>query len=311
MWSVGLIDASGTSEVQSDGRCVSKYMRKYLVLTDFPGFVSEADVATAVGITRGSPLAADTNAICHSAAVDMGPTMTRAPFQARHATYHFSTDAPLPEDDDDDPTVRRILWSIGATIQSTYVIRDRHNKLIVNAAGQPFDGGIPVDVRMGTVTATRNVDAAGYNKSNVMANSGKLNSTTYLGGAPGTVQVDISATESYEGGFHFWKETYTFSYNPKGWQPKPVNAGFFQRDVANPGKIKRIINSDLGDTAGTDALAGDPVQEPEPLYDAASEAANSAHKRGTVVKYSARPNGCTFVEVDFFSEMDFDTFGLV
>ena len=308
-WFVGLIDASGTSEVQTDGRCVSKYTRKYLVLTDAPGFVSEADVAAAVGITRGSPLAADTNAICYSAAVDMGPTMTRPPYQARHATYQFSTDAPLPDSDDDDPTTRRVLWSIAPTIQSTYVIQDRHGDLIVNAAGQPFDGGIPVDIRMGTVTATRNIDAAGYNKSTVMANSGKLNSVTYLGGAPGTVQVDISATETYEGAFHFWKETYTFSYNPKGWQPKPANAGFFQLDDDdNP---VRITNGDLGDTAGTDALAADPVQEPEPLYDAASEAADPAHKKGTVVPYSDRPNGCTFVEVDYFASMDFSTFGLV
>lgn len=310
-WTIGLIDASGTSEVQSDGRCGSKYTRKYLVLTDSPVFVSEADVAAAVGITRGSPLAADPNAICYSAAIDMGPTMTRPPFQARHATYLFSTDAPLPDSDDDDPTTRRVLWSVGAAIQSTYIIRDRHDKLIVNSAGQPFDGGIPVDVRMGTVTATRNVDAAGYDKSNVMANSGKLNSATYLGGAPGTVQVDITATEAYEGAFHLWKETYTFSYNPKGWQPKPVNAGFFQKDVSNPGKIIRIKNGDLGDSAGTDALAADPVQEPEPLYDEESEIADVTHTEGTVVPYSDRPDGCTFVLVDFFEEMDFDTFGLV
>lgn len=309
-WSIGLIDASGTSEVQSDGRCVRKYMRKYLVLTDAPVFVSEADVATAVGINRGSPLGVDTNAICHSVSIDMGPTMTLPPFQARHATYQFSTDAPLPAEDNDDPTTRRILWSIAPTIQSTYVIRDRNDKLIVNSAGQPFDGGIPVDIRMGTVTATRNVDAAGYDKSSVMANSGKLNSQTYLGGEPGTVQVDISAQEAYEGAFHLWKETYTFAYNPNGWQPKPVNAGFFQVDPDNEGVVVRITNGDLSDPPSTGGDASDPVQEPEPLYDADSEAADPTHIAGTVVPYNDRPDGCTFVEVDYFDSMDFNEFGL-
>ena len=308
-WWVGLVDASGGFEVQSDGRCVSKYSRKYLVRTDSGSYVDEPAVAAAVGIVRGSPLAADTNAICYSATIDQGPEMTRPPFQARFATYLFSTDAPLPDADDDDPTTRRTLWSISPTIQTRYITKDRHGKLIVNSAGQPFDGGIPVDVRLGTVTATRNIDATGYDKNAVLANSGKYNDDTFLGAPAGTVQVDISAQEQYQGGWHYWAETYTFTYDKEGVQPKTINAGFYKKTSADC--VELIVNADRG-TIGCDAspLSQEPVNEPEPLYDAQSEIDDPAHVEGTVVPISDRPDGCTFVVVDYYESYDFDSFGL-
>lgn len=291
-WLIGLVDFSGKSEVQSDGRCVSSYMRKYLVRTDSPVLLPEGVVAAAVGITRGSPIAGDTNAICHSVEITPGPVPTRPPFLAYFATYHFSTAAVAPEEDDNDPTTTRTVWSIAPQIQSRYIIRDRHGKLIVNTAGQPFDGGIPVDVRLGSITATRRKDAAGYDMSAVLANSGKVNSVAFLGGAPGTVQVDISAQERYEGAYHYWEETYTFSYDPLGWKPKQVNAGFFQLDGGN---LVRIVNSDLGDTNDPES----PVQEPEPL-----------DEDGALVPVANRPDDCILVEVDYFEDMDFHDFDL-
>lgn len=290
--SVGLVDFSGKSEVQSDGRCVSTYTRKYLVRTDSPVFLTEPAVAGIVGITRGAPLAdTDPNAICASVEITPGPTMTRVGYLAYFATYVFSTASTAPEEDDDDPTTTRTVWSVSPQIQSRYVIRDRNDELIVNTAGQPFDGGIPVDVRLGSVTATRRVDAAGYDMANVLANSGKLNSVPFLGGAEGTVQVDISAAEKYEGAFHYWEEVYTFAYDPQGWQPKPISAGFFQ---LVSGELQEIKNSDLK-SDGSD----DRVPEPEPLDSA-----------GALVAVASRPSGCHFIEVDYFAQMDFSDFNL-
>lgn len=292
-WWVGLIDFSADANVESDGRCTRSYMLKYLVRTDSPTFPSYGDVATAVGINRGAPFAQDTNAICRKLSIGPGPTMTRVPFLAFTATYEFATNAPAPDSDDDDPTSRRELWSIGPQIQSRYVIRDRLDKLIVNTAGSPFDGGIPVDVRLGSATVTRNKLAAGYDVDSVLANSGKLNSQPFLGGPPGTVQVDISAVEKFEGGYHFWAETFTFSYDPLGWQPKPVNAGFFL--LSGAGVPRRITNGDVGDTVDPDSK----TQEPEPL-DAA----------GAIVPPASRPASCIFIDVDYFDTMDFAAFGL-
>lgn len=301
-WFIGLVDFSGHSTVQSDGRCVSDYMRKYLVRTDAATFQTEAQVATAVGINRGSALAADPNAICYDAVIGPGPAMTRAPYLAYFATYLFSTAATLPDTVDDDPTTRRTLTSISPTIQSTYITdyidpADGVRKVILDSAGQPFDGGIPVDIRMGTVTKTRNIDAAGYDQDAVLANCGKLNSVAYLGAEPGTLQVDISAVEKYEGAFHLWAETYTFNWKRSGWQPQPLQAGFYCRDVAD-GEPRRILNSDVGDTSAE--TMNNECPEPQPLDD-----------DGLIVPKADRPLGCKFkTDVICFEEMDFNDFAL-
>jgi hypothetical protein len=126
----------------------------------------------------------------------------------------------------------------------------------------------------------------------VLANSGKVNSVTYLGGEPGTVQVDISAAETYEGSFHFWKETFTFNYKPTGWQPRPLQAGFYHLVAGEPTRIK---NSDVGD-GGDD----EHCPEPQPLDD-----------DGLIVPKAARPDGCKFkTDITYFKEMDFSTFSL-
>lgn len=298
-WIIGLVDFEGTSSVESSGKCVSTYMRKYLVRTDAPTLQTEGQVAAAVGIGRGAPLDADPSAICRSVKIGMGPAMTRPPYMAYFATYEFSTDTTLPEADDDDPTTTRTIWAISPQIQSRYIIRDKDEKLIVNKAGTPYDGGIPVDVRLGSVTAKRNKLAAGYDVNSVLANSGKLNSATYLGGEPGTVQVDISAQERYEGAFHFWEETFVFSYDPLGWQPKPANAGFYALD--DDDEPYRILNKHL-ETDPDNPVSDDPdgkVPEPEPLDD-----------DGRLVPMASRPDSCTFVEVEYFDEMDFESFDL-
>lgn len=292
-WLVGLVDRKGRSEVQQDGRCVNKYMRKYLVRTDAAIIVTEADVAGAVGIARGSPCPFDLQATCYSLEVTPVGVMTRPPYQAFFATYEWATNAALPEQDDNDPTTMRTIWTISPQITSRYIIKDRNDVLIVNAASTPYDGGIPVDVRLASATAERSIDAAGYDKATVVANSGKLNSATYLGAPPGTLQVDISAKEKYEGGFHFWSETYTFSYDPEGWQPKPLNCGLYHRVDGLP---KRLTYEDLGETGNTKF-----IEEPEPL-----------DEDGLLIPFGPanRPSLCNYVTVDYYDTMDFNDFNL-
>lgn len=304
VWINPIAEESG-SEVQADGRIINTYSRTYQYKTDSMTRPTESDIYADIGIDPGSMYDNDSLATANKASIGPGPAMTIPPHLCYHVKFGWATNAPIPNEVSSDPTTRRTLWSIKPNIQSTYIIRDRNGKLIVNAAGQPFDGGIPVDVRFGTAIAKRNVDASGYNKSTVMANSGKLNDDTYLGGAAGTVQVDIEAEEHFEGAAHFWSETYTFNYNPNGWQPKPANVGFYWK-VPFTGKIEPITIADL------ESSSSDPtkVQEPEPLYDAAAELADPTHVKGTVVPYSDRPDGCSFVEVDYFEEIDFDAFGL-
>ncbi len=215
-FSVGLVsDGPHQSTVEQSGRIVSRYQRVYQYKTTAAARPTEASILTDVAITPGSPYPNDAHASCVSVEVGPGPERTRPPKLCYHVKVEWAT--------------TRTQWTLGSTIQSTYIVEDRHGKMIVNAAGQPFDGGIPVDQRFGKATATRCVDAAGYDQNAIVAMSGKLNLYTFLGGAPGTVQVDVEASEKYEGDYHFWEERYTFQHKPTGWQPRPMNAGFFQR----------------------------------------------------------------------------------
>lgn len=294
--SLGLMDFKGTSAVQDDGRLVNEYTHTYLFRTDSATLLTPAQVVSAIGIAVGSPYTGDIKALCWKAEVGIGPVMTRPPYMAYLATYHWSTAKTAAEDPTStDPLDRRVVWSLRPNIQGRYIIRDRNQELIVNTAGQPFASGVPVDQRFGTAIARKNVDAAGFDKASVMADSGKVNSVPFLGGAEGTVQVDIEAEERYEGAYHFWAVTYTFSYDPDGWQPKAASAGFFQRTAVGAATLKRIVNSDIGDPNNPD----DPVQEPEPL-----------DADGVLVDIDDRPDDCAFVEVDWFDEMDFNDFAL-
>ena len=294
-WIVGWVDFKFHSAVQRDSaRCASDYEMKYLARTDSPTFPTPQEIAAAVGITRGSPFPSNSNATCFDVEIGPGPTMTRPPFLAFYVTAKWATNAPNPSDDDDDPTTSRTVWSIAPQIENEFIIKDRNGDLVVNTAKFPFDGGISVNTRTVKATARRKIDATGYDKSTAITYSGKINETDFLGGAPGTVQVDYSASEHYEGAFHFWEETFEFNYNPRGWQPKQVSAGFFQ---IVDGDVQRITNEDVGDV--NTATKKDPVMEPEPL-----------DEDGALVPIADRPGGCVFVTVDHYEEIDMNTFGL-
>lgn len=283
VWINPIAEESET-DVQPDGRIVTSYSRTYQYRTDSMTRPTAFDIYADIGITPGSPYPDDSSATANKASIGPGPEMTRPPFLCYHVKFGWATNAPLPAENSTDPTTRRVLWSIKPTIQSRYVTRDRNDLLIVNTAEQPFDGGIPVDVRLGTVVAKKVVDAVGFDKALVLRDSGKLNSVTYLGAEPGTLQVDIEADEAYEGSAHFWNLTYTFSWDPQGWQPQPLSAGFYQKVS---GALVRIQQD------------GEDVQEPEPLTET-----------GLLVPIGLRPAGCHFITVDYFDTMDFADFHL-
>ena len=289
-----LVDGPNTSKIDSSGQIITKYKRTYLYRTDAASPPTDAQITTDVGIFPGSPHPDDSSATCQRVEISHGVGPTKCPHFARHVAVEWSTAAPYPNTVSTDPTTMRTTWSIGATIQSRYIVQDRNGSMILNAAGQPFDGGIPVAVRLGTAVARRNITAAGYNKNTVLALSGKLNSTSFLGGAAKTVQVDVSAEEKYEGGYHFWTETYTFAYDPEGWQPKPMNAGFFQ---IVGGVLERIRNRDVHPSTTVDPEGL--VQEPEPLLES-----------GAIVPLASRPASCNFIEVDAYATTNFNSLGL-
>ena len=268
------------------------YQRVYQLRTDSETRPTESEIAAALGIYPGSPYENDSNATCDEVEIGPGPEPTRPPHLCYHLAVKWATNAVLPANTDpgtqSDPTTRRTLWAVRPTIQNRYVVVDKNGDLIVNSAGQPFDGGIPVDARLGTVIFRRNVLAVGYDKEMVLRDSGKVNSTTFLGAEPGTLQCDIEAEEHFEGAFHYVSETYTLAYDPTGHQPKPVDAGFYQRTTPDGPVLERI------------EIDGAPINEPEPLLE-----------DGTVVPIADRPGSCRVVPVEYFDEKEFADFGLV
>lgn len=298
---IGLREASASSTIGQDGRLSKTYKHKYLYKTTAGTRPTFADIAADLGIAPGSPYADDINATAGNAEIEHLPT--RPPHCAAEITITWATNNPVPATDSTDPSTVRTLWDLQTIIQQRYITKDKNSKLIVNAAGQPFDGGVPVDVRLGQATAKLKVLTASFDKSVVMKHSGKLNSATYLGAAAGTLQVDISASQAVEGSYDFFNVTYVFTYDPLGHQPKPANVGFYQTSSV-AGVVVPITVGDLSDPQTSDPTR---VQEPEPLYDAAAELADPTHIEGRVVPYSDRPDGCSFVTVDYYSTMDFST----
>lgn len=284
---ISLKSAEATSDLQDDGRLVKTYTETYLYRTDAgtrPGF---DDIAADLGIAPGSPYADDADAT--AGRVQIKHKMSRPPHCMAEITVTWATNNPIPEEDDPDPSTVRILWDLRPTIQQRYVLKDINEEPILNSAGTPFDGGIPVDVRLGQAVAKLKIDDADFDRDTVLALSGRVNSATFLGGAAGTVQLDVTASEAYEGAFHFWNVEYQFNYDPLGWQPRPLDAGLYQlNDEGIPVPIK------FGDLieGGTDETK---VPEPEPLKD------------GHVVLYADRPDECDFVIVDYFDEYDFNS----
>ena len=229
-WNVAII-ANGphSSVVQANGRLVSKYQRTFWVGTDSATVPTEAEVLDALGIDPGSPYENDLNATCRGI-TSLNQLKTRPPYCAFEAVVEWSTDAPTPNEISTDPSTKRVLWSTRSRIEPRHITEDRNGDLILNSAGSPYDGGIAVNVRLGTAIAKRTVDFADYDSEAALADSGKINSAPYLGAAAGTLQVDIETEERWEGAYHFVDEVYTFNYDPEGHQPQPPDAGFFQLD---------------------------------------------------------------------------------
>ena len=190
-------NAEGT--VEQDGRVTRKYSRSYLYRDNSPDWLTHVQIFTNVGIVPGAPFFDDPFATASNGKITHGIAgKTKPPHFACQVDFTWSTHAPLPDDTSTDPKTRRVLWKLRPTIQSQYLMYDRNGDPILNSAGQPFTGGVPCDVRMGTAIASKNYAAAGFNRDAVLAYSGNVNKLTYLGGAPGTVQVDCEAEEIYK-----------------------------------------------------------------------------------------------------------------
>lgn len=271
-----------TVTVNTDGKLVKRYHTQYLC--ESATEMTRDEVADAVGIQPGAPHAEWPFATCN--AINITRLPTREPYCKWHADYDHATDAVVPNDAADaDPTLRRVNRSTGTQQQQKAIIRDKNGVMLVDTAGSPFDGGVPVTDRLGTITWKRDEDHTSTSTAQAFLLSGKLNDATFMGCAAGTLQLDVSGEEKWEGTYHFWTFTYVMTYNPEGHQPQPADAGLWELDRL--GARRRIMEN------------GEPAQTPQPLT-----------TLGHVVPVANRPADCRFLTFEHYDEMDFTTLSL-
>lgn len=268
--------------VNNDGKLIKQYTDIWLAKDSTA--LTRDQVAANIGVQPGAPHPDWPFATCRS--IKIKRNKTRPPHCAWNATYIYSTDATVPNDDSDtDPELRRVNRSTGTSQQQRFIIKDKNGVLITDAAGSPFDGGVPVTDYMGTMVFERDETHTSGSMSQAALYSGKLNSDTFMGCAPETLMLDVVGKEKWEGNYHFWTFTYTMTYDKDGWQPAPANAGLWEKVS---GSRVRILEDD-----------GTPTDEPQPL-----------DALGAVIPVDSRPAACNFIEVDHYPTFMFSSLGL-
>lgn len=282
------IAESADFSISSDGKLTKTYHETWRCTDNV--YHTTDDVVLSLGILPGTSF----SGYAYATARKVGPKRLfhQNPVFTWDVEIEYSTDTPTAAE---DPVARPVKRRVHTTEQQRNIFRDSSNQLILDAAGSPPDGGIPVNHHMPTVVWERNESAASFSMTSFVTLSGTLNSSSYAGCDPKTLLLVATAEETFEGQYHFWKCVYTMMYNDQGWQPQFVNAGLFQLTYTGSTPNGRVRIYD----------GKEPAQDPQPLY-----GASGAGPKGTVVPIANRPGDCNFITVAYNGLMDHSTLGL-
>ena len=177
------------------------------------------------------------------------------------ATCEYSRNSGNPDDEPDNPLNEPVQISVRGNKVTKAPIRDLDLKKFVNTVGDPFETAVEIERTYPVVVFTRNEPAFGF-ESHAKPFLDRVNNGSYLGGATGTVKcTDLSAEKHFSEAMEYWQVRYEFSYNPDGWQPQVLNAGYYFKDA---GERNRCVDVDGRDTAS-----------PMPLTESGSQIAPS------------------------------------
>ncbi|WP_010586412.1 hypothetical protein [Schlesneria paludicola] len=278
-----LIEDTSGYDVTSEGRLVKTYKRKYRC-SNPGGYLNLDEVIVELNILPGNAHPEFPNALVRK--ISNERMFHQDPYYDWEVGVEYSTETPKFAE---DPTERPVKRRVFTTETQRSIFQDRNGKLILDAAGCPFDGGVQVNHHQPTIVWQRNESNDTFNLAQFLALSGCINSDPFAGCDPETLLLVATSDETFESNYHYWASTYTIIYNELGWQPQPVNAGLWQRDGTN---LVRIT------------MDGEPVQDPQPLY------AASSGTPGKVIPLSARPAACNFIKVDHASAIAFSSLSL-
>lgn len=279
------------SVMQSDGSMQDTYDLVYLAKSDDVTELSVVDVKNYLGLRTGQPFGDDPNATLGDIEIDRRATIP--PHCAWDVRLSFATGARVPQSDSQDPTQWRTKRSKRYREITRYIVKDRDDKLIVNAAGDPYPGGVPAPDYPSIFVYDWN-----RNVKTDDAFHGSINLNAFNGCDPFTLLCLITSEEVFEGAFHYWKETIEMHYDKYGWKIKPVNAGLKQLYYPPAG----------GDPQKVDCLddQNQPLPDPQPLYDGT----RAGTKKGQMVAIADRPDKCDFLTVEHFEIKDFSKIGV-
>jgi len=262
------------ASLSNEGRISREYTITRMVQAD--GEMTEYEVGTELGYLLGEAHPDDFTA--RLVDFDIVREMSRGEHCYWTVTLRYSTLGTPTVNNSDSPFDQRVKRSWSTTEHTMYVFKDRNGDVIVNAANQPFDGGIPVTLELPTLTFERNEPTFDGGWATSLSNS--LNNAYYSGAERKTLKMKISATEQYEGDYVFWPVKYEMAYLPIGWQPQPLNAGLRQ---LKSGKIIDCVDSHLKAVTAAVPLA----------------------LTGAQLAAAELPASANFIEVDWFGQMNF------
>lgn len=273
-----LLEAKGKASLTSEGRKVREYTERRLVCSDVE--LNVFQLGSALGYLLGDGYHIDDAALLLD--FDIDRRLTIEPYCAWDVGLRWSTVAPPKKEDDDNPLNERVKRFWSTSEHTLYVYKDRNGDMIVNSAKQPFEGGVPITVKLPTMVYERNEASFSGAFATQWANS--LNQYAYSGAEPKTLKLDISGEEAFQGDYVFWKVRYEMAYFPLGWQPLPLDAG-----------LNQVVSGEL--TPCLDVHL-QPVTSPVPL------------SGGVQIDIADLPEAAQFIEVDIFPLQRFQDLGL-
>lgn len=115
----------------------------------------------------------------------------------------------------------------------------------LNSAGDRLTDVPEVDDSRPTLRVTRN--QAAFDPSVLETYKDAINKDSFAGFGPRKCKVTgIEAKSSYENGLSFWRVTYTFEFNPRGWRLELLDHGF----RAKPSSVSTDRNAQVNNVGG-------------------------------------------------------------
>lgn len=221
--------------------------------------------------------------------IDVTAEKTRSPW-----TYmihvEWSTETPDQNQADreqDDPMAEPVEIEIdGESIQMP-LFKDINDTLIANTIGDPI-GGLEEEIPIEVLTFVRNEPRR--NSARDRLYRGKVNQNAIWGASQDQVKCrSIRAKRHFRRGIEYWVYTYTFAYNPRGWQEKVLNAGLYQNKTGSPVIVRQpcVDNN------------GEPVTESVPL-----------DVNGFQIAQANLPGAAHYLDFDTVERADFAALGL-